>query len=96
LETYLNEKRKDLTEGKILNMCLQIAKGVIYLHENNVIHRDLKPSNIFLTETTENEILFKIGNNIELNEGDFGFSTISKEKSLKMTMCGTAVNILFF
>ena len=110
LESYLNKKRKELNEEKILNFCLQICKAVNYLHENNIIHRDLKPSNIFLMKKKKNEkeefsnydINKKIVEEKDENEneeeillklGDFGFSTFSKEKSLKMTMCGTAFYI---
>ncbi|KAI7732002.1 hypothetical protein M8C21_014936, partial [Ambrosia artemisiifolia] len=29
-------------------ICLGIAKGLVYLHQNNIIHRDIKPSNVLL------------------------------------------------
>ena len=41
----------------VLNMFLQITKGLKVLHDNKIIHRDIKPANIFLF----NENKVKIG-----------------------------------
>ena len=44
-------------------ICVQIARGVKYVHERGLIHRDLKPTNCFLVGD---------GNTVKI--GDFGLS----------------------
>jgi len=57
-----------LPEKKILNIMLQICRGIKYIHSKHILHRDLKPANIFLTLDGKIKI------------GDFGISRIvSKE-----------------
>ncbi|CAK9193420.1 unnamed protein product [Sphagnum troendelagicum] len=54
LRTYLDEKKKNAGERPPLpllvamNILLQIAEAMNYLHENAVMHRDLKASNVLI------------------------------------------------
>jgi serine/threonine protein kinase len=56
----------------------QIALGVRYMHEHNVLHRDLKLSNIMVNEDKKLKII-DFGLAIQLSE-------LTEEES---TMCGT-------
>jgi aurora kinase len=46
----------------------QVAAGLAYLHEHNIIHRDIKPENLLL------------GMEGEIKIGDFGWSVHSPEE----------------
>lgn len=54
----------------------QVAAGLAYLHEHNVIHRDIKPENLLL------------GMEGEIKIGDFGWSVHSPEERQR-TIAGT-------
>lgn len=56
----------------------QLANGLKYLSQHNIIHRDIKPRNILLTD---NRKILKIA--------DFGFATNFKNQSLHETICGS-------
>jgi serine/threonine protein kinase len=49
-----------------IDIMLQIAEGMRYLHQNKVIHRDLKSMNI----------LVKCGEHVSIKVADFGLSKI--------------------
>ena len=40
-----------------LDFCIQIVRGVKYIHCKNVIHRDIKPSNVLLSGGIERPVL---------------------------------------
>jgi NIMA (never in mitosis gene a)-related kinase 1/4/5 len=43
-----NAKRRLFAESKILNLFVQMALGLHYMHSHRVLHRDLKTQNIFM------------------------------------------------
>lgn len=73
LSEYLHETDLTLqmTRDQREQLALDIAKGLVFLHQNNIIHRDLKTDNIMLkqvkTRDNETRLMGKIT--------DFGFST---------------------
>lgn len=50
LETYLIENRHKALDKEVIPIIADIAHGLMYAHQRNIIHSDLKPSNIFLTD----------------------------------------------
>ncbi|CAD8087506.1 unnamed protein product [Paramecium sonneborni] len=72
---------KSFTEEQIVNIALQIAKGLAFLHSKNIVHRDIKPENILRYVDDQGVEIFKIT--------DFGLSSIKLER-MTTTKVGTA------
>lgn len=75
----LIKKRKDLTWQNRLNLLIDAAKGIEYLHHEKLIHRDIKPANLLVNS----DFICKIA--------DFGISTVMPEYTRTMTCVGTPV-----
>jgi serine/threonine protein kinase/lipopolysaccharide biosynthesis regulator YciM len=75
-------KRASLTTDKIINIAIQIAKGLSKAHEKGIIHRDIKPANIIIT----NEGIVKIV--------DFGLAKLKGKK--QTTKTGIAVGTVSY
>ncbi len=56
LQDYVTGKKK-LSPNQVLDVIYQCAKGLDYVHRQNVIHRDIKPGNIMLSNEGEVKIM---------------------------------------
>lgn len=68
------ESQGPMGPGAALPLALHLAKGLLYLHDNNIIHRDIKSSNILVRSI----------NPIECVIADFGIAR-STDGTLTMT-----------
>ncbi|CAK7348267.1 unnamed protein product [Dovyalis caffra] len=59
----INRSSKSLTEGEALQVLLQIAKALQFIHERGIAHLDVKPDNIYVKNG-----VYKLG--------DFGCATL--------------------
>ena len=50
LDDYIKTKAPSQTPRNLIDLFKQIALGIQYLHQENLIHRDIKPSNILVKE----------------------------------------------
>ena len=72
LKDYLREHGA-LEPQTVIHIMTQLAEGVLYAHQNNIIHRDLKTQNIMITD----EQVVKIT--------DFGIALSSNEADVTQT-----------
>ena len=70
-------KGKPLKEKYAKKYMRQLASGLKYLHDNNIIHRDLKLKNILVTDS--NDIVIS----------DFGFVRDGDSNTMFDTLCGS-------
>ncbi|KAK4510631.1 uncharacterized protein ATC70_005062 [Mucor velutinosus] len=76
-----------MPEDIVLHFLGQLASGLKYLHDQNLIHRDIKPKNIFLvTPPTTSAI-----NVPDVKLGDFGFAKALPKTSLAMSVLGSPI-----
>ncbi|MFN3980505.1 MAG: serine/threonine-protein kinase [Caldilinea sp.] len=64
VESLLTRQKK-LGEAPAIDLCIQVANALDYLHRQHVVHRDVKPGNILLNERSR-AILFDFGAAIDL------------------------------
>ncbi|CAN4118219.1 unnamed protein product [Withania somnifera] len=77
---YIQRHQGRIAEETAKHFMQQLASGLKFLRENNLIHRDLKPQNLLLSTTDENSTL-KIA--------DFGFARSLQPRVLAETLCGS-------
>jgi serine/threonine protein kinase len=65
-----------LTEAMVVDIMIQIASGMCYLHDMKVAHRDLKPDNVILTSVGGSTMEY-----VHVKILDFGISKIEVKNS---------------
>ncbi|CAD8053074.1 unnamed protein product [Paramecium sonneborni] len=72
---------KTFSEEQIVNIALQVAQGIAFLHSKNIVHRDIKPENILRQFDEQGMEVYKIT--------DFGLSSLKLDR-MTTTKVGTA------
>jgi len=71
------DSKNDFKTNELLQIALQVAEGLQYLHKTNFLHRDLKPANILLL------------NNNQVKLCDFGLARVLHGEKISGTVCGS-------
>mmetsp|Transcript_12369 Transcript_12369/g.18759 ORF Transcript_12369/g.18759 Transcript_12369/m.18759 type:complete len:905 (+) Transcript_12369:100-2814(+) len=79
LQRYIRSYSR-LEERVVRRFLVQLAQGLKFLHQMNIIHRDIKPQNLLMTDTTPQAVL---------KYADFGFAKNLQEAGMAETLCGT-------
>ncbi|CEP08944.1 hypothetical protein [Parasitella parasitica] len=80
-------KGQGVPEDVVLHFLDQLASGLKYLHDQNLIHRDIKPKNIFLVPPSAASAS-KVP---DVKLGDFGFAKMLPKTSLAMSVLGSPI-----
>lgn len=85
LNTYVKEsssprRRTVMTIPVIVDMMLQIARGMEYLHSQKICHGELNPSNILLKPRTSSEGYFHV------KVSGFGLSSVKNQSSPRSSL----------
>jgi serine/threonine protein kinase len=76
----LDKEKTSITEAVRMDIMLQIARGMCYLHDMKVAHRDLKPNNVVVTsmDVSKSDGCLE---NVHVKLVDFGISKIEVKES---------------
>jgi serine/threonine protein kinase len=63
--------RKNLSNKERIDLCLEISKGLLYLHDKTILHGDIKPENFMISLATKRVVVADFGYSSQLkNFGD--------------------------
>ena len=78
---------KSKSESSKIDIYLQCAKAVQYIHSNNVVHRDIK---------LENYLVTKIGDQVVIKLTDFGLSKLFEDHACDENVMKTFVGTRYY
>lgn len=84
LRHLLNQEER-IPSLRALEIVMNVAEALAYVHKNGIVHRDLKPENIIIVDTPEPDSIKLI---------DFGLARMSEEQ--KLTQSGVLIGTVSY
>lgn len=81
LQKLINSKPNGLGSSEFLRICHDLVSAVKHLREKNLVHRDIKPLNILISNRSDGNNVYKLG--------DFGAARILAEDERFGSLHGT-------
>ncbi|CAI9117012.1 OLC1v1018321C4 [Oldenlandia corymbosa var. corymbosa] len=88
---YLRKQKGVLKLPAVLKVALDVARGMSYLHQNNIVHRDLKTANLLMDENGVRLNILSVKN---FSDGSYIFIAITVIPCLNCVKC--FVLLVFF
>ncbi len=83
LTSYLSKHKGKVSLHAKLQLLLEIAQGVCYLHTMNIVHRDLKPGNILVDDDLHAKLT------------DFGVAKQVQQNAQNTQLVGTSFYMVY-
>jgi serine/threonine-protein kinase len=84
LQAYIQRKGK-LEPDEAVPLLIQAARGLDWLHQNQIVHRDIKPSNFLITEVFGRKVL---------KLTDLGVARETADDECRITQAGSTVGTI--
>ena len=103
------QQKKPLPTNEVIDLAMQVVKGLEAAHEKRIVHRDIKPANIFITNRGEAKILdFGLARMVEedpnpeahertvLTETAIPTAPAPPSSNLRLTLTGTTMGTAYY
>ena len=84
----LQNREGPLPVARVVNIIIQVCRGLDVAHRADIVHRDLKPANLFVTRRADRSELVKIL--------DFGIAKLRKSDDQAATATGQAMGTPYY
>jgi serine/threonine protein kinase len=69
----MDKNKKGFSVEELLRLCVEVARGLLFLEGHKILHLDIKPENIYLGEQDEG------GEEAQYHIGDFGLAVLGSD-----------------
>uniref|UniRef100_A0A3Q0S9C3 Receptor protein-tyrosine kinase n=1 Tax=Amphilophus citrinellus TaxID=61819 RepID=A0A3Q0S9C3_AMPCI len=96
---YVHEHKDNIGSQLLLNWCVQIAKGMMYLEERRLVHRDLAARNVLVKSPNHIKITdFGLARLLDVNEKEYNADggKVNRKITFRNIICVTIWELMTF